>query len=627
MVSLLREMKRRNGSRTLRVLWLGASLLCSTAFSSSARHNLIFVIPDGLRASVVDRETAPTLTQLRETGIDFKNSHSLFPTFTTANASAFATGHELGDTGDFSNTVYTGYPVVHANGSNTPFLENDAVLEELNEHYGRTFLNEESILRMARGAGYRTVAVGKLGPVAIQDLAATDGASTLIVDDSTGSSGAIAIPPEWSSRFLAAGLDMTTPTRGFAPGENGNSGDATHPGTLIPNLRQQQYFVDVITKVALPEFARTHESFVLVFWSRDPDGTQHNHGDRPGELEPGINGPTSLAAIRNFDGNLKTIEEALAALGLDRTTDMVIAADHGFSTIAKSSASSVAAHLSYADVAPKELPPGFLAIDLASGLRSMDAALRLYDPDSSNAPVDFEKGAHPKYGNGLIGDEPAVPDVVVAANGGSDLIYLPNAKAWTLARRVVDVLLQQDYVSGLFVDDHLGPIAGTLPLSSIHLEGSAVTPEPAIVVNFRSFSTGCELAPKCAAEIADTKLQQGQGMHGSFSRADTWNLMVARGPDFRSRYVDTMPTSNADIGATLAHLLGLEPDLKGCRIGRVLSEALAHGVAPRAAEERVLRSAPAANGLRTVVKIQQVGQLQYFDAGGFEGRSVGLDAH
>jgi len=29
---------------------------------------------------------------------------------------------------------------------------------------------------------------------------------------------------------------------------------------------------------------------VLVFWSRDPDGTQHNQGDSLNQLVPGING-------------------------------------------------------------------------------------------------------------------------------------------------------------------------------------------------------------------------------------------------------------------------------------------------------------------------------------------------
>jgi hypothetical protein len=38
------------------------------------------------------------------------------------------------------------------------------------------------------------------------------------------------------------------------------------------------------------------------------------------------------------------------------------------------------------------------------------------------------------------------------------------------------------------------------------------------------------------------------------------------------------------------------------------------------------RSAPGANGLRTVLMYQSVGKTMYFDAAGFPGRTVGLDA-
>jgi predicted AlkP superfamily pyrophosphatase or phosphodiesterase len=51
--------------------------------------------PDGLRALMVSEETAPTMAAIRDKGINFKNPHSLFPTFTTPNASAMATGHYL----------------------------------------------------------------------------------------------------------------------------------------------------------------------------------------------------------------------------------------------------------------------------------------------------------------------------------------------------------------------------------------------------------------------------------------------------------------------------------------------------------------------------------------------------
>ncbi len=33
---------------------------------------------------------------------------------------------------------------------------------------------------------------------------------------------------------------------------------------------------EIATKVVLPMFKERNKPFVLVFWSRDPDGSQHN---------------------------------------------------------------------------------------------------------------------------------------------------------------------------------------------------------------------------------------------------------------------------------------------------------------------------------------------------------------
>ena len=135
------------------------------------------------------------------------------------------------------------------------------------------------------------------------------------------------------------------------------------------------------------------------------------------------------------------------------------------------------------------------------------------------------------------------------------------------------------YVSGLFVDDSLGTFPGTLPLSAIDLKGSALTPMPAIAVNFRTF--GCENPLLCTVEIADTALQQGQGMHGSFSRAETMVFMAAIGPDFKAAFRDQAPASNADVGKTLAKILGLKIQDKGKLVGRVLTEAMPGGDTPK----------------------------------------------
>jgi hypothetical protein len=602
----------------LALLWL---LLASPAMAQQQRpHNVILFIPDGLRALMVTPETAPTMAALRDAGVNFKNPHALFPTFTTANAAGFATGHHVGDTGDFSNTIYTGHPVAapDAEPTVTPFLENDVVLGQVDAHFGGNYLDEETILRIARARGFSTAAVGKLGPILIFDHTERSGLQTVIIDDATGATDTggrlvgIPLSPEVKAAMQAAGLALAAPSRGA----NGVPGSFDTAGTTVANVEQQAWFTDAVTKVLLPMFKARNKPFIIVVWSRDPDGSQHNQGDSLNSLTPGINGPTSLAAIRNADGNLRQIMQALSDLGLADTTDVIIAADHGFSTIAKESKTSPSTKVGYAGVPAGFLPPGFLALDLAKSL-----GLPLFSPNERNAPV--ADNAYPRSGNGLIGHDADKPDIVVAANGGSDLVYLPNQDR-ELAARVVHALLAQDYVSGLFVDPRLGPIAGTLPLDAINMSGAAITPQPSIVVNFRSFSTGCDVPLLCAAEIADTGLQQGQGMHGSFSRADTMNFMAAVGPDFRRGFADQAPVSNADVGLTIAHILRLDLPAKGRLVGRVIDEAMG-GPMPKV-ETRSVQSPPAANGLRTILNLQEVGPTRYFDAAGFPGRTVGLNA-
>src|SRR3954466_6129632 len=604
--------------RSSLLLSFGISVLSAgTALGqNNTPHNLILFVPDGLRGQIVSPQTAPAMADVRDKGVNFKNSHSLFPTFTTSNASAMATGHYLGDTGDFSNTIYTGYPVGPADGTVTPFLEVNPVIIDADEHFSGDYLNEETVLKLARDKGYSTAAIGKVGPTLIfdhTDKTGAEGLHSIVMDDATGGKNGVPLSEEMNAALTKAGLPLTAPSRG----DNGKSGDARTPGTVVPNTAQQAYFADVASKIVLPMFKERGKPFVLMFWSRDPDGSQHNTGDSLNAVIPGINGPTSLAGIKNADDNLAQLRKALDDLGLAATTNIIIASDHGFSTISKESKTSPSAKISYEDTPKDFLPMGFLAIDLAKAL-----SLPLFDPNNKNAPV--ADNAHPKAGNGLLGHDPAKPELVVATNGGSDLIDLPNHDR-KLAGRTIKALLDQDYVSGLFVDDSLGRFPGTLPMSQLGLKGKSVTPTPAIVVNFRSYVAGCDQPVNCSVEVADTVLRQGQGMHGSFGRGDTLNFMAAIGPDFKSGYVDPLPVSNADVGATAAKILGLKTTQKGELIGRVMSEAMPNGKTPKAFSSS-MKSQPAASGLRTVLMFQRVGTQRYFDAAGFHGRTLGLDA-
>jgi arylsulfatase A-like enzyme len=563
-------------------------------------HNAIMFISDGLRAASVNADSAPTMTSLRRKGVEFSNSHSLYPTVTTANASAIATGHYLGDTGDFGNTLYFGFPIWAHGGALTSFLENDAVLGQLNEHYQGNYLNEQSLVATARKAGYATAILGKVGPSFIQDaLIASEGGDEILIDDTFGKEGGLQVPAAVLSDLKTARIAATT------------------PATSVPDIEQEFYLANVAAKVVLPRLARSGRPFLLVFWSRDPDISQHNARDSVGSLTPGVDGPSGRAAIRNADETLATLVNSIHEMGLDGTTDFFLTADHGFATIEKTSTTSWAAQ----HANPKgDLPAGFLAVDVANGLEHSP----LFDPDGAMRHIDYANGETSSGGNGLIGTNPRKPEVIVTANGGSDFIYIqPGAEA--RAPQIVKILLAEDYVSGIFVNDVFGSIPGTLPMSRINLIGSALTPTPSIVVSFRSFATQCDDPLYCTAAIADTNLQRGQGNHGGFSRAETFNFMAAFGPDFKSGFNDTAPVSNADIAPTLARVLGLTLPAKGKLIGRVIAESL-RGADPVKFEKETIVSPPAENGMSTILNLERIGTNVYFDAAGFQERTVGLEA-
>ena len=101
------EIAKENAVRALALVTL---LLCGTA--DAADRNVILFVADGLRAGAVDEIDAPAMSEVRAKGVNFANSFSVFPTFTMVNASAFATGHHVGDTGIFGNTLLTPKPLI-----------------------------------------------------------------------------------------------------------------------------------------------------------------------------------------------------------------------------------------------------------------------------------------------------------------------------------------------------------------------------------------------------------------------------------------------------------------------------------------------------------------------------------
>jgi arylsulfatase A-like enzyme len=628
---------------------VAASVVCALVAIAAQdkperKRNAIIFVADGMRHGSVTQADTPAFWRVRTEGVHFANSHSVFPTLTMPNASAIATGHYPGDTGQFGNRIFSVFPIFDTGnfgqrpGSLVPDVEDVEVLGDLNDHLGGNYLREASLVAYARSYGFNTAVLGKIGPSAIQDLTELTPArgrfrtpTTIILDSESGLESSVPLAPQTIAMLKAAGLTAAPPRRVQPTGTN------TTPGAKEANVVHYQWFVDAITKAILPKFAADDEPFVVVYWSGDPDQTQHAQGDSLNKLVPGVNGPTSKAGVKNADHALGQILDFLDRHPDVRdNTNVFVTADHGFSTVSRReidahgrASQSYSTRFIYKDASGRQevntgfLPTGFLAIDLAHALN-----LPMFDPDSQVSdgaggwrymPVDPTipqqtalTRQRPTSSDGLLGGtgrigRPTDAKVVIASN----LIYVPGYDRG-LVEQIVRALHAQDYVGGIFVNDRFGRIAGTLPMSALNLIGGATLVKPSVVVNSKTFATDPQ-NPLMTGVIVGGTQQHGQGSHGPLSRANSFNNMAALGPDFKKRFVDQAPVSNADINPTLASLLGFRIPQLGHLRGRVIAEALNGRPDNVRYERKVERSRPGEGGWMTILHYQQSGRQLYFD--------------
>ncbi len=200
-----------------------ALALAQPALAASKPHNVLIFVADGLRYVSVTAKTAPTLWRIKSQGVDFTNSHSLYPTITTVNASAIATGHYVGDTGNFGNTIYSGFNSAATGNSPIAAFEDDAMLGEMNAHFGGNYLNETSLIAAAREAGFATAVMGKVGPTAIQDVTQRDGTGTIVIDDAFNTPKGITVAPDVLDAIKAASLAPTAPKTAYPTTTSSNT--------------------------------------------------------------------------------------------------------------------------------------------------------------------------------------------------------------------------------------------------------------------------------------------------------------------------------------------------------------------------------------------------------------------
>jgi arylsulfatase A-like enzyme len=594
---------------------------------ATRRPKVIVFVWDGLRPDSVTAQTTPNLARLRDRdGVSFSDQHAAYPTFTMMNAAAFATGSYPAAHGFYGNTEFQ----PGASGSNADgkaidfaqpvFTEDHGVLQALDAFYraqgGPGLFACDTLFQAAHRAGLRTAAIGKIGPAFMQDFRPDDALSAILDEN-------IAAPLPFARGLQAAGFALPANTAHYGYGSalvlapnNGKpsaaqvekivrmkDGATPDPRSALGSAHDSanHYLMGAYLEYLLPKLD-PDLSFV---WLRNPDSTEHQFG--PGSAN-------YLDALRDQDALLGQLQDKLAELGLQGSTDLIVVSDHGHSTV--SGDASIFPLRALTGEADGHGELGALASDgysVSGEVRSADLLTRagfahvydggscVLDPvlsgvrkdgslvyptregrDGHCAPKPITvTGAPPSVKDKLAPTQYSIPSyrteklekdaILIAANGGSEYFYVRDQSPKTV-RALVLALQERSVYGAIFVRGVYGDVPGTLPLSAIRAEGERSSPPtPDVIVSFSwdeaALAGGSGGLP--GTEYASA--QRYRGMHGSFSPRDVHNTLIAAGPHFKSGFVDTLPSGNVDVAPTVATLLGVHFDAPD---GRVLDEAL-----------------------------------------------------
>jgi len=527
---------------------------------------VVLMVWDGLRPDFVTQRDTPNLFAMARDGVRFDRHHSIYPTLTMVNAAALATGGPPALNGIYGDAMDFA-PELAGRGAPAP---GDANLKAAIA--GPVDIEDSELLAALNGAG--AFAGRFLGLDTVGQEVERDGGylavigkrgPTLLFDDRVA-----AITDGHDSllqphkNYLFVADDMAEP-----PSEGAQLLAAlpARNATGVSDRERDAYFARLVAEKALPAAklaADAGHPALVVFWQHNPDITQHRAG---------LGTLPAIEALGECDTHLGTIRAALDGLGVANRSDLIVVSDHGFATIQIS-----------------------IALDaqlVAAGLKK--------SRESS--------------------------DVVVAANGGSDLIYLsrtdfPTVEArHDILQKIVNFAEAQEWCGPIFSREaalpdargraqkpYLGWIDGTFAQSDRGLFNTARSPD--LVLSFREMpdldnkaftgplkpafvigSGGQRSVPNKSQELvrpvkvtvyadAGDRFTAGMGMHGAAGTREIHNFCAAAGPDFRRAFVDRNPTSNSDVAPTITQVLGLPPNVGPNGVypsGRAMTEALSGG--------------------------------------------------
>ena len=475
--------------------------------------SVVIVVFDGLQPSQVNPELMPNLSELAKSGVIYTNHHPVFPSVTRANVASMVTGLTPGGHGLAANRL-----MVRDFNPNESISAMEPELTQIAEKTGKVLL-APTLAEILSRHGHEYIAIG----------AGTSG-NAFLQNPTAERFGGATIHPEFT---LPRPLDQELAAR-FGP----------WPNEARPNTARTAHCVRIMTEYILAERNPT----VALIWSSEPDKSQH---DAP------VGSSLSHSAVREADGQFGELMDWLRRTGRQADTDVMVASDHGYSTISQ-------------------------AIDVEGSVRE------------AGFPAGGEPGG-----------------VTVAANGGSALFYTQPGDHDT-AQRLAFWLMAQPWCGSLTVSDSVGEIPGTLPASLVGNQGPRC---PEIAMSFRWDST--PNGSGYLGTVYSTGGAPGKGQHGSMSKHEMNNVLFAWGPSFKQNIRLDTPSGNVDLAPTVLRILGITdgPPMDG----RVLEEALASSPAPTTVDRSTkVHHAENRLGQRVYsqsIKVSSVGTTVYVDEG------------
>ena len=305
----------------------------STAAHRGRGRIVVLMVWDGLRPDFVTQRDTPNLFRMAREGVRFDRHHAIFPTLTMVNATALATGAPPGVNGLEGNVFYVPADAAPAVSNTVPFEAKPGAPTIAKDAQGQMVWAEgaRAIVNLNGADGFKGRLIGL--DTITQEVAREGGyvavigkqGPTSVFDNRVGTvvDGKDMLG-EPHNDYLFASDDLVEP---MPASQKISSAMPPDSKTAIADEQRDLYFARLAVEDALPAAKRAADAgrpALVVLWQHNPDLTQHIAG---------LGTIPAMEALTLCDNNLMRLRAAIDALGIAGKTDLIVVSDHGFATI------------------------------------------------------------------------------------------------------------------------------------------------------------------------------------------------------------------------------------------------------------------------------------------------------